>query len=43
LAFVVVCQLPIANAKEKNMAIPNGLAFWTWQLPSGDRLAAWMQ
>ena len=25
------------------MAILNGLAFWTWQLPSGDRSAAWMQ
>jgi hypothetical protein len=35
--FGICYCLPTPNCKckEKNMAIPNGLAFWTWQLPSG--------
>jgi len=43
--FGICCCLPTPNCKckGKNMAIPNGLAFWTWQLPNGDRSAAWMQ
>jgi hypothetical protein len=35
--FDIYCCLPTSNCKckGKNMVILNGLAFWTWQLPSG--------